>query len=88
MNIPILIGLTMNSTGKKILINACFIEEIMPSVNISDQDDYESSETDNSTILFISGRPAIKVRESVDTIKDMIIRKVEAITVRLNGHFH
>ena len=79
--LPIFIGLTLARDEKKIWINANYIGEIMDANAVKDEDE-EYAYMEGTTLVFIQGRPGMRVKETPDEIRTMI-RNAERDTVSL-----
>lgn len=73
---PILISLTMLRSGQVVYVNVGMIEEIMDYPN-----DDEDDEVHGGTLVFIHGRPAIRVKESVEDIRTISMRATKNFVI-------
>lgn len=87
---PILISLTLSGDERTLIVNANHIEEIIASVGEDeDPDDFVPGNKSNTTLVFVKGRPTVRVKETPEQIthmiKDSTINVVTDIANRLNA---
>ena len=70
MYCPLFITLTMFRDGRKVMVNSSLIEEMTEYISDKEDEDYLPDQ-EGGTLVFIKGRPAIRVKEPMSEIRSI-----------------